>query len=572
MKLLLIDDDMLDRMSATRALKKSGGSMDVTEACSAEEGLELSKAEKFDLILLDYQLPSMSGLELLKLLRGGTNYNPPVVMLSHSDDETLALRCIEEGAQDFIIKSEVTGSRLVRAISHSKERYRIEQALRESHAKLRLLAEVDSLTGLANRYMFESALKDALPLAKRLKRSVAMVMLDLDKFKYVNDTLGHAAGDVLLSQVAKRLQGPVRDGDLLCRLGGDEFAILIHDLDDVSKVRRLTDRLLSALEAPFKVEGQELIVSASIGISTYPECASDSIQLMKCADVALYRSKEGGRNQAQFYSRELHEQIQTRIELERDLHLAIERHELFLHYQPQIDAQSEKVIGVEALIRWQHPEKGLISPDKFIPIAEETGLIVDIGNWVFETAIKQFQSWQLRFQSPNFNLLIAINLSAIQLSQAGLIETIDQLLSTFDVEPRHLELELTESAITDNNHLCIQLLKDLADKGIVLAIDDFGTGYSSLQQLKNHPFKVLKIDRSFIQTICENKDDLQLLKAIGAFAKTLGMEIVAEGVETEQQKNWCQSLQFDRIQGYYFAKPMSPADFEKAYVDQLLSA
>lgn len=570
MKLLLIDDDTIDRMNAKRALTRTGDSVVVIEACTAEEGLQLSQAHHFDLILLDYQLPTMSGLELLKQLQANPGYTPPVVMLSHSNDESLALECIEEGAQDFITKSEVTSSRLIRAISHAKERYRIEQELRESHAKLRQLAEVDSLTGLANRYMFETALKDALPLAKRQQKSVALVMLDLDKFKHVNDTLGHGAGDQLLIQVAKRLQGPIRGGDLLCRLGGDEFAILVHDLEDISHARLLTDRLLKSLHEPFIIEGQEFVMSASIGISSYPECADDGIQLMKCADVALYRSKESGRNQAHFYSRELHEQIQVRIELERDLHLALERQEFFLHYQPQVDAQSEKVIGVEALIRWQHPEKGLIGPDTFIPIAEETGLIIGIGSWVFETAIKQFQQWQQKYQTADFNLVVAINLSAVQLSQSDLIDKIERLLTAYQIEPQRLELELTESAITDNSELCEHLLGDLAEKGIVLALDDFGTGYSSLLQLQKHPFSVLKIDRSFIQSICENKNDLQLLKAISAFAKTLGMLVVAEGVETEEQKNWCQELEFDRIQGYYFARPMAAEDFEKNFLHEFL--
>jgi len=289
---------------------------------------------------------------------------------------------------------------------------------------------------------------------------------------------------------------------------------------------------------------------------------------MKCADIAMYRSKDAGRNQAHFYSRELHEQIQTRMELERDLHLALERQEFILHYQPQVDAKSEKIMGVEALIRWQHPSKGLISPDDFIPLAEETGLIVEIGAWVLETAFIQFQQWRQHYQTTDLNLIVAINLSAVQLGQQDLIEKIQDLLRTYHIEPQHLELELTESAVSNNSDLCTHLLQGLSKKGVTLALDDFGTGYSSMLQLQKHPIRVLKIDRSFIATICNNDADLLLLKAISAFAKTLGLQVVAEGVETEAQKIWCQKLEFDRIQGFYFSKPLPATQFEKKYLNE----
>ena len=364
MKLLIIDDDVVDRMNTMRNLQRPGQTIEVTEASSAEAGLALALGTSFDLLLLDYQLPTMTGLELLISLRSPPTNNTPVVMLSHTNDEELALKCIEHGAQDFIVKSEVTAPRLMRAISHARERHKIESELRDSREQLRYLAEVDSLTGLANRHMFERGLTNALPLAERQNTELALVMLDLDKFKDINDTLGHVIGDELLKEVAKRLTTAVREGDLLCRLGGDEFAILIHNLDNIELAERLTQRILRVLKQPLMIEGHEISISASMGIANYPDCATDAVQLMKCADVALYRSKDAGRNQSHFYSKELHEKIQKRVELEHDLRGALDRDELVLYYQPQIGVSDQKITGAEALIRWQRPTKGLIPPDK----------------------------------------------------------------------------------------------------------------------------------------------------------------------------------------------------------------
>jgi len=508
----------------------------------------------------------MNGLEFLITLRAGSNCNTPVVILSHSNDDALAIRCIEKGAQDFINKSEVTASRLIRSIMHASERHKIEQELRESREQLRYLAEVDALTGLANRYIFEQALRHALPLSARQNTGLALVILDLDKFKDVNDTLGHAVGDELLKEVAQRIKSQVRDGDILCRLGGDEFAILIHSLEDIELVRRFSQRVIQVLQKPICIEGHVISVSASMGIASFPDCASDPIQLMKCADVALYRAKDEGRNQAHLYSKALHEKIQCRIELENDLRGALSRDEFILYYQPQISMDNDQVTGVEALIRWIHPTRGLIAPDNFIPIAEDLGLINNIGAWVLETSCKQFQHWRNTFNAVDLNLSISVNLSALQLSQDELVDNIKKIMEKYDIPNQCLELELTESAVTKNIEVSTALLQELAKSGITLAMDDFGTGYSSLLQLKNYPFQVLKIDKTFIQSISDSEDGALYLKAINAFAKILGLEVVAEGVETKQQLDLCRKLQFDRIQGYYFSRPIPPNDFEKKYL------
>ncbi|MBL4666746.1 MAG: EAL domain-containing protein [Sneathiella sp.] len=560
MNLLLIDDDSIDRQNTTRVLKRSGHSMDITQATSAEEGLQLHGEKYFDIILLDYHLPTMTGLDLLKLFNKSSRNNSAVVMLSNSEDETLAIECFDEGAQDFILKSEVTVSRLIRAILHSKQRKKIEHELHESREKLRNLAEKDSLTGLANRYVFEKRLNQSLSQAKRADTGLALIMLDLDNFKNVNDTLGHAAGDQLLQDVAKRLKTPVREGDVLCRLGGDEFAILVHNVESPVSLRSLTQRILSVFSVPFDIEGVDLNMTTSIGVASFPESSSDPSQLLRCADIAMYRSKEMGKNRVHFYTKSIHEAVHRRMELEHELQGALERDEFILHYQPQMNCLSGRTVGVEALIRWQHPTKGLIGPIEFIPITEETGLINDIGLWVLETVCRHLNIWNKQCGATKEMLSVAVNLSARQLGSYDFVHKVKKLLDKYQIEAEQLEFEITESVIIKSTDLNMLILRDLSDLGIKLALDDFGTGYSSLSQLHQYPFKILKIDKSFIQSIPQN--DTTFLKAINAFAKTLNILTVVEGVETPVQKGWCQELKFDRMQGFLFAKPMPADEFQ----------
>ncbi|KKJ78023.1 diguanylate cyclase [Kiloniella litopenaei] len=562
MNLLLIDDDNIDRENSIRALDRSGYPLNITEAASAEEGLKYHKDKSFDIILLDYKLPTMTGLDLLRALNESSHANIAVVMLSNMEDEDLAIKCIEAGAQDFIVKNEVTAARLIRAIRHAKERYKIEQELRESQKELQFLAEKDPLTGLSNRYVFETSLDAAIPYAKRHCRGLALLMLDLDNFKNINDTLGHSIGDKLLVEAAKRLSALVREGDILCRIGGDEFAILVHNIDNPLLLEHLTRRILAALTEPFVIDDAELIITTSIGVANYPDCATDAAQLFKCADVAMYRSKEMGKNQTHFYSKKIHDAIHRKVELERELHNAVAHNEFVVYYQPQYDCISEEVIGAEALVRWQHPEKGLIGPFEFIPIAEEIGLIDKIGQCVLETACAQLGKWNKIYSLSDGNFSVAVNLSPLQLSLHGFVKNVQDALAAHNVSPRQLEFEVTESTLIKGTDASAQVLLGLSNLGIPLALDDFGTGHSSLSQLQKYPFQILKIDRSFVQSIEDNPQDILFLEAINAFSKTLGILTVVEGVETTAQKEWCQKLAFDRIQGFYFAKPMPVDEFE----------
>lgn len=555
-------------MNTARALERSGCTLNITEASSIEEGLKYQQTEKFDIILLDYQFPAMTDLEFLRKFTSSGQQEIAVVMLSNQDDEQIAIKCIESGAQDFILKSDITTSRLTRALLHAKERSKIEKKLRISREQLRNLTEKDSLTGLANRHIFETELEYAIARAKRYGEGLALLLLDLDNFKNVNDTLGHAAGDNLLIEVAKRLRGPVRSGDLVCRLGGDEFAVLIHHLEDTALLRLISKRVLEAISQPFIVDGVKIFTTASIGIASYPECATDKIQLLKCADVAMYRAKEKGRNQAQYYSKDVHDEIQRRIEMERDLRNALELNQFLLHFQPLVDCVSEKPVGAEALIRWAHPKMGLISPADFIPLAEEIGVISDIGEWVLKTACCELSDLYKRNFELDPAFTMTVNLSALQLSQKIFVEKVKSILAEYDIPPERLEFEVTETALAKSPAVAQEVLRELTDFGIKLALDDFGTGHSSLSQLKQYPFQILKIDKSFVQSIKNKEDDTAIfLKSINAMAKVLRIETVVEGIETEAQKSLCQELKFERMQGYYFAKPMCAEDFE-AYLSR----
>ena len=565
MNLLLVDDDVIDRMRTRTALEQSGFDLEIEEATTAEECLSKATSSSFDIVLLDYHLPAMNGLEVLKRLRESGEQCAAVAMLSHCEDEALAIQCIEAGAQDFLMKGDVTASRLMRAIRQAKERYRFEKQLIESHEKLRQLAELDTVTGLANRYKFEEELRKTIENSERTGEKFALLILDLDKFKQVNDNFGHDAGDRLLKRIGDRLAFPIREGDVLSRLGGDEFAILLKNVEFFSTIHQIADRILQILRKPIQIEGTRLIITASIGIATYPACGRDAINLMKCADIAMYRSKEAGRSKSNFYSRDLHEKVAKRSVMEQSLYRALGNQEFVLFYQPQISAIDGSLLGIESLIRWDSPTRGLLAPHEFIPIAEEIGIIDQIGFWVLETAFFQFHYWREFFNADELGLSIAINISAVQLSNSQLFNKVVSAMAKYRIPPKSIELELTEGAMNDSRDAA-NLLERFAAMGIKLVLDDFGTGYSSLFRLQKNPFRVLKIDKSFIHAAGEDNDKPKFLRAISAFARTLGVEVVAEGVETELQKQMCEELMFDRMQGFYFAKPMRAQDFAKTWL------
>jgi diguanylate cyclase (GGDEF)-like protein/PAS domain S-box-containing protein len=431
-------------------------------------------------------------------------------------------------------------------------------ARRVAEERVQYLATHDALTGLPNRAMFAQLVSLASESAKRRHCKIAVLFIDLDRFKVINDTLGHEAGDILLREMAARFRESLRGGDLVARLGGDEFVVLVQDISDPAQVGAVARQLLSAVMRPIDIHGQEWRVTASIGICLHPEVGQDEQSAIKNADLAMYAAKERGKNNFQFYSATLRTRSAGRLAIETHLRHALERQELSLHYQAKVRVDTDTITGVEALLRWNSPALGSVPPVRFIPVAEETGLIIPMGQWVLRTACKQGSDW-LRAGLPPIR--ISVNLSMRQLQDDGLIEDIRAALTEAGLPPERLELELTESMIMHNTERAVRVLHGIKSLGVKLAIDDFGTGYSSLAQLKRFPIDTLKVDRSFIREIPRDSEDRAITEAIIAMGKTLSLTVVAEGVETLEQKTFLRECACDEMQGYYFSTPVPPEEF-----------
>ncbi len=432
--------------------------------------------------------------------------------------------------------------------------------------QLDYLAHHDPLTGLPNRLQFSDMLTKCLAQAVRLDQIMAVLFLDLDQFKLINDTLGHSLGDLLLKSVSERLQNCIREADMIARMGGDEFTVILSNVASTDAVKATTERIVDALGKPYVLAGQELFVTVSIGVGMYPADGTDVETLVKNADSAMYRAKEQGRNNYQFYTNELNEAATERMHLELNLRRAVERNEFVLHYQPRVDVVTGRIIAAEALVRWRHPEIGLIPPAQFIPLAEETGLIVPISEWVVETACTQNRLWQDKGLDP---ITIAVNVSARQFRQDGLVEAVKSVLDKTGLAPDYLELELTESVLMHSIDLAVGILGRLKQMGVSISVDDFGTGYSSLTYLKRFPVDSVKIDQSFIRDLTTNPDDAAIARAVIAMSQSLKLNVIAEGVETMEQLMFLRSLECNEIQGYFVSRPVPAEDFEVILAESL---
>ncbi len=432
--------------------------------------------------------------------------------------------------------------------------------LKESEQRLEHLAHFDPLTDLPNRLLFNSRLEHALDQAKRHDRRIAVLFLDLDRFKTVNDSLGHPAGDELLIAVARRIHERLRGEDTLGRLGGDEFVILLENIDEPQTAAVVAQDIIGILGAPIQLSGgHEVFIGGSIGISLYPDDAGEAMQLVRNADAALYQAKELGRNTCCFYTEALTRHAQARLALEAKMRRGLERQEFVVHYQPQVSVADGRIIGVEALVRWRQPEEGLLVPDQFIPLAEETGLIVPLGEWVLSTACAQMRTWLDQGLRP---ISLAVNLSSRQFRQPNLAERVRTVLEQTGVPAHLLELEITESAIMEQGEQAISIVHALKTFGVRMAIDDFGTGYSSLAYLKRFEVNTLKIDRSFVCDIPDDEDDREIAASIIGMAHNLRLQVLAEGVETQAQLAFLKDQGCDSCQGYLFSRPVPAEDVE----------
>jgi diguanylate cyclase (GGDEF)-like protein/PAS domain S-box-containing protein len=423
--------------------------------------------------------------------------------------------------------------------------------------RVQYLAYYDALTGLPNRTLLRDRLTKALADARRQKYKIALLFLDLDGFKDINDSLGHAVGDLFLQEVAVRLKRNAREQDTVARLGGDEFLIMLTHVEDVSDAAVAAERFMGAMSGEVEVEGHHINVSCSVGISIFPEHSTDEETLIRNADAAMYSAKTSGRHHFRFFTEDMNAQVAEKLTLENGLRRALDRKEFFLLYQPQMDIATGRITGLEALLRWQHPELGLVPPDKFIRIAENSGLIVPIGEWVLRTACGQAKKWQ---DEGIPAISVAVNVSAVQFRQAGFCELVRKVVQDTGLAPQYLELELTESLLLANADVTVSVLQELKAMGVTLAIDDFGTGYSSFSYLRQFHVNNLKIDRSFVSDVATNPDDAAITAAIIGMAKSLHLRVIAEGVETEAQMSFLRAQQCDEIQGFYFSKPLSADD------------
>jgi diguanylate cyclase (GGDEF)-like protein/PAS domain S-box-containing protein len=434
-------------------------------------------------------------------------------------------------------------------------------AARAASLRMSHLAEHDSLTDLPNRLLLNDRLTHAIAGAHRSRNKLSVLFLDLDRFKPINDSFGHAIGDRLLQSVAKRLLASVRASDTVCRIGGDEFVIVLSELVHERHATISADKILAALNTPHRIDQHDVDVSACIGIATYPDDGADAEALIKNADFAMYCAKERGPNNFQYFKRSMNERAVERQSLEYGLRHAIERRQFELHYQPKLNLASGAIAGAEALIRWRHPQLGLISPAKFIPIAEESGLIVPIGRWVLGEACRQVRAWQC---NPRLApVRISVNISAVELRSKDFASRVRAILRETELEPRYLELELTETFLMQNSKTTAAVLQGLKEIGVKLALDDFGTGFSSLSYLKRFPIDALKIDRSFVRDLTKDADDASIVRAVISMGKSLNMQVLAEGVETQAQLEFLQELSCPEGQGYYFSQPVIATKFSK---------
>jgi len=561
--ILIVDDDLVDRELLIRTLKRSTIECLTTEVESVDQALEQLNDHFFDIILLDYNLPQRNGIELLLDLRRDTKHrDTAVIVVSTSKEDELALECLVAGAQDFLIKSDINVFRLQRAIVNAQARADLEHQLFLSYQHTKNLAERDSLTNLANRYFFDESFIKDIKSNQRDKSTLALLLLDLDHFKYVNDTYGHDVGDQLLIAVVERIKKCLRGNELFARLGGDEFAISLPRLNSASDANIVAQRILDTFNEPFEINSYSIRSGASIGISICPDDGHQAKDLLKFADIAMYRAKTKGRNQFSFFEEAMQTEFLTYFNIENQLRKALEYNDFYLQYQPVINTANLKMTGVEALIRYS-VEGTIVSPNEFIPVAEKSRLIIDIGRWVIQESVKQLSLWNVDRAVP---LTMAVNLSSVQVTDTELVAFILHMLKRYNVDAALIEFELTETAlITEPKHTAV-ILQGISDLGCKVSLDDFGTGFSSLSHLHNFPIDIVKIDKSLMPSVSANSKVKQLLNGLTNMIKSLDLQVIAEGIETQVDLESCSVLEVDKMQGFYFDMPLTPAELAAKYL------
>ena len=545
MKILLVEDDSDDAEFLRLSLSQHNGSVSVTRTSLLSEAVAALNAERFDVVLLDLNLPDGRGAECVAKIQEAEDLVPIVVLSGHGDED-YAVEILNQGVQDYLVKWEGDGRIILRAIRYAIERKRAE-------VKLNYLARYDSLTRIPNRQYLRDQLDQATTRSVSGGRTMALLLLDLDRFKTVNETLGHEAGDALLKEVVQRLTSSVREGDLLARLGGDEFAVLLEDVEAPPEVEAVARSVAGSFQEPFNVGGRQVSVTASIGVTVCPADSTDPVALLNNADIAMYRAKEQRGNTVKFFAPSMHEEILSSHVLDADLKNAIAAGQFELLYQPQLRLADHRIDAVEALLRWKHPERGRLSPSEFLSAAEESGQIIPLGFWVIEEVCRQLKQWESAgVPVPR----VAINLAAAEFRQPGFHEAVRGVLESNSVDPGLIEFELTERALMEDTAGTRDRLRALKNIGVRLAIDDFGAGYSCLSYLRQFPLDVLKIDRSFVSDLETSIDAQVICSAILSIAHALSLDAVAEGIESEQQLSFLTRNDCLYGQGFFFSVPV----------------
>jgi len=552
-RILVVEDSQEDLFLVIRHLRETGYEPVFKQVDRAQAMQEALSSQEWDLIIADYFLPQFSAPEALKTLKS-TSLDLPFIIVSGTVGEEVAVSALKAGAHDYIMKNNLTrlGSAIERELRDAKER-KNRKAIEE---RIKHDAMHDGLTGLPNLTLFLDRLERVLERSKRQSKYLFAVMfLDLDNFRIVNDSLGHSVGDQLIRVISQRLKTCLRMGDTVARFGGDEFVILLDDIKQVSDATYIATRIQNEVSVAIQLNETEIFTTTSIGVAFNLGTYHHAQDLVRDAEIAMYRAKEHGKSQYEIFDTNMHLQILERLKLEIDLRRAINQQEFCNHYQPIISLKTGKIISFESLIRWQHPERGLVSPMQFIPLAEETGLIIPIGLWGVREACNQLKAWHQKIpQALPFTM--SVNISRKQLAQSGLVEQIEKMLQETNTDASCLKLEITESAVMENSKFAIEQLMQLKKLKIQLYMDDFGTGYSSLSYLHRLPIDALKIDRSFILHMGKDKKNTEFVRAMIVLAHHLGLEVIAEGVETQEQLMQLRELECEYAQGFFFSKPL----------------
>ncbi len=554
--ILLADDDPSVRLMIRHVLESE--EYDIVEAADGLEAIKAVEKHHPAIILLDAVMPGLDGFSTCEQIKDKGYSDIPVIMITGLDDDASVERAYDAGAIDFITKP------IKWAVLKHRVRSVVSKVVAER--KVKLLAYRDSLTDLPNRLLFADRLEQSVVRAERHRDSLALMLIDIDDFKLVNDSFGHDAGDKLIRAVGHMLSKSLRRADTVARLGGDEFAVIIEGISGAEDAIAIAGNLTTMLEHNVKLDDQETYTSASVGIAVYPEDGKDARTLLKNADTAMFRAKEKGRHCFQFYKPEMSVTAMERLDLENSMRKALENDELVIHYQPTVDLHKNDVDGVEALLRWQHPEKGIINPNDFIPVAEDCGLILPIGEWMIETVCKQLRAWQ---DAGMENQNVSINIAPRQFRDQDVIGLFKEHLEGNRIDASSITVEITESTLIDNVGEVERVLNTLHDMGMRLALDDFGTGFASLAYLKDFPVDIVKIDQSFIEGIPESEDDCTIVNAIAGLTRGLKLKLLAEGVENVRQLDMLKGLGCQLGQGFYWSKALPADQYEQFYLNRM---